>query len=136
MDLQAGAYRRGLPVRQGVQRLIRRLLWGMDIHPSARIATSALIDRTYPRGVHIAADVTIGEEAVLLTHDMARGLYCDTRIGRGTCIGARAIIMPGVSVGEDCMILPGALVHRDVPAGHAASGNPMTLEARGEPQCD
>lgn len=119
-------------MKERMQRLVRRLIWGMDIHPSARIAASALIDRTHPRGVHIAANVVIGEEAVLLTHDMARGLYCDTRVGRGTQVGARAILMPGITVGDRCLILPGALVHRDVPDGHVASGNPMTCEPRAD----
>ncbi|MBX9881858.1 MAG: hypothetical protein K2X73_07785 [Sphingomonas sp.] len=96
----------------------------MNIDPSARIATTALIDRTWPRGVHIAADVIIGEEAVILTHDMTRGLFCDTRIGRGTVIGPRAIVLPGVTIGAGCVVLAGALVNRDIPDGVTVIGNP------------
>lgn len=96
----------------------------MDVHRTARIATSALIDRTYPKGVHIAADVIIGEEAVVLTHDMVRGLYEHTRIGRGATLGPRAIILPGITVGCGAHVMAGALVNRDVPDGATVMGNP------------
>ncbi len=102
----------------------------MDIHPSAWIAPTALIDRTWPKGIHIGAGCVLGEEAVVLTHDLTRGLYLDTRIGEGTLVGARAIILPGISVGRDCVIQPGALVNRDVPDFHVASGNPASISPR------
>ncbi len=117
-------------IGQWAQRLIRRHLWGMDIDASAWIAPTALIDRTWPRGIHIAADCVIGEEVVILTHDLTRGLYVDTCIGARTLVGARAIILPGVRVGADCIIQPGALVNRDVPDGHIALGNPATATLR------
>ena len=115
---------RRLSLRQHWQRLVRDRIWAMDIHPSAWIAETALIDRTWPRGIHIGPECVIGEEVVVLTHDLTRGIYLDTVIGPGTRIGARAIILPGVTVGRDCVIQPGALVNRDVPDAHIASGNP------------
>lgn len=99
----------------------------MDIHPSARIAQTALIDRTWPRGIHIAANCVIGEEAVVLTHDMARGIYLDTHIAEGTVVGPRAIILPGVSVGSGCTVYPGSLVNKDVPDGAVVMGNPARI---------
>ena len=116
-------------LKQIWQRMIQTRLWGMDIAPSAWIATTALIDRTWPRGVHIGPDCIIEEEAVVLTHDLTRGIYMDTYIGAGTLIGARAIIMPGVTVGEGCVIEPGSLVNRDMPDGASAKGNPVTITA-------
>jgi acetyltransferase-like isoleucine patch superfamily enzyme len=117
-------------LRRAVIRQIQVRLWGMDIHPSAKIAPSALIDRTWPRGVHIAEGCVIDEEAVVLTHDMTRGIYMDTRIGARCRLGARAIIMPGVTIGEDCIVAPGAVVIRDVPPGSIATGNPATVASR------
>lgn len=99
----------------------------MDIHPTAWIATTALIDRTWPKGVHIGARCVIDHQAVILTHDMTRGLYLDTRIGEGTLIGPRAIVLPGITVGRDCIIEAGAIVIRDVPDGTRAAGNPAQL---------
>lgn len=119
-------------LRQWLQRLIRRHLWGVDVHASSWIAETALIDRTWPRGVHIGRNVVIGEEAVVLTHDMTRGLYLDTRIGDGVVIGPRAIILPGISVGEGAVIAPGAVVNRDVPPHHHAIGSPAVAEPLGD----
>lgn len=120
-------------LKRGLQRLIQTRLWGMDIHPSARIDPTALIDRTWPRGIHIGAGCILDEQVVVLTHDMTRGIYMDTRIGDRTHLGARAIIMPGVTVGEDCVVAPGAVVIRDVPAGSYALGNPADVRPRDGP---
>jgi acetyltransferase-like isoleucine patch superfamily enzyme len=112
------------------QALIRKYVWGMDIHPSTQIATTALIDRTWPRGIHIGADCSIGEHVVVLTHDMTRGVYLDTRIGDRSVLGARAIILPGLTVGADSLVMPGAVVTRDMPPNSIAIGNPATVEPR------
>jgi len=46
------------------------------------------------------------------------------RIGRGCFIGARAIVLKGVSIGDGAVVGAGAVVTSDVPAGHVATGNP------------
>ncbi len=112
------------------KRLLRQYFWGMDIHSSARIADTALIDRTWPRGIHIGAGCVIDEEAVVLTHDMTRGIYLDTRLGAGCLVGARAIVFPGVTVGDDCIIAPGAVVTKDMPSNAYAVGNPAQITLR------
>lgn len=117
-------------IHAGMQRAVRRLIWGMDIAPSAVIAPSAMIDRTWPRGIHIEADCVICEEAVVLAHDFTRGIYVDTRLCARTYVGPRAIILPGVTVGEDCVVAPGALVTRDMPPRHEAWGNPAEIRPR------
>ncbi len=121
---------RAKTIKQIMQSMVRTHVWKMDVHPSAWIAPTALIDRTWPKGIHIAANTMIGEEAVVLTHDLTRGIYLDTHIGAGTLIGARAIILPGITVGADCVVQPGALVNRDVPDGHIAEGNPAVSRPR------
>jgi acetyltransferase-like isoleucine patch superfamily enzyme len=113
-----------------VRRIVQIKIWGMDIHPSAWIEPSAYIDRTWPRGVHIGPGCFIGDQAVVLTHDFTRGIYFDTRIRARAHIGARAIVMPGVSIGEDCILMPGAMVTKDMPPGTIAIGNPAAFEPR------
>jgi acetyltransferase-like isoleucine patch superfamily enzyme len=117
-------------LRRWFVRQIQVKVWRMDIHPTARIASTALIDRTWPRGIHIGPDCQIDEEVVILAHDMSRGIYVDTRIGARCRLGARSIIMPGVTVGEDSVVAPGAVVIRDVPPRSYALGNPAAVEAR------
>jgi acetyltransferase-like isoleucine patch superfamily enzyme len=119
--------RRRITLRQHVQRFIQLNVWHMDIDRSAWIAPTALIDRTWPRGVHIGPDCIFDEESVLLTHDMTRGLYLDTTVGRGPYVGPRAIILPGVTVGANCVIAGGALVNRDLPDGSHVVGNPARI---------
>lgn len=45
-------------------------------------------------------------------------------IGRNVWIGAGAIVLPGVTVGDDAVIGAGSVVTRDVPAGVTVMGNP------------
>lgn len=125
-SIAPGKRRRSLA--QHWRRWIQVKVWRMDIHPSASIAASALIDRTWPRGIHIGAGCVIDEEAVVLTHDLTRGVYLDTWIGEGCTIGARAIVLPGVTVGRNCTIAPGALVTRDVPDHSVVIGNPGRVQ--------
>lgn len=49
------------------------------------------------------------------------------RIGKNCWIGAGALIMPGVSVGEGSVIGAGSVVTRDVPANVVAVGNPCRV---------
>ena len=49
------------------------------------------------------------------------------RIGRGCFIGARAILLKGVTLGDRAIVGAGAVVTRDVPAGHIAVGNPARI---------
>ena|SRR5439155_11458456 len=114
-------------MRSWIQRLVQTKFWGMEIHPSAHIAVTALIDRTWPRGIHIGPGCHIDEEAVVLTHDFTRGLYLDTTIGARCYIGVRAIVLPGLTIGDDCVVMPGALVVRDMPVRSVAIGNPATI---------
>ncbi|MBE9473007.1 MAG: N-acetyltransferase [Chloroflexi bacterium] len=48
-------------------------------------------------------------------------------IRRGASIGAGAVVLPGVTVGEFAMVGAGALVTRDVPAHGLVYGNPARL---------
>lgn len=48
----------------------------------------------------------------------------DTVIGDGAWIGMRAMIMPGITVGEGAIIASGAVVTKDVAAYAIVAGNP------------
>ena len=45
-------------------------------------------------------------------------------IGRNVWIGGGALLMPGITVGDDAIIGAGAVVTRDVPSGVTVAGNP------------
>jgi acetyltransferase-like isoleucine patch superfamily enzyme len=48
-------------------------------------------------------------------------------IGKGCFIGARAIILKGVNIGDGSVVAAGAVVSRDVPPEHLAAGNPAEI---------
>lgn len=50
------------------------------------------------------------------------------RIGANVWIGGGAILLPGVTIGDDAIIGAGSIVTRDVPAGAKALGNPARLK--------
>lgn len=119
-----------LRLRSKLKWLLCVKVWRMSIHPSARIASTALLDRTFPGGIKIEEDVVIGEHAAILTHDITRKLTRETRVGARTVIDARAIVLPGVSIGEDCFVVAGAVVSADVPDQMIVSGNPARFSVR------
>ncbi|MDE7180988.1 MAG: acyltransferase [Muribaculaceae bacterium] len=49
------------------------------------------------------------------------------RIGRNVWIGEKAVILPGVTVGEGAIIGASAVVSRDVPARCVVAGNPARI---------
>ena len=49
------------------------------------------------------------------------------RVGRGAWIGAAAIILPGVTIGECAVVGAGALVNKDIPAYSVAIGVPVRI---------
>ena len=51
------------------------------------------------------------------------------RIGRNVWIGAGALILPGVAIGDDAVVGAGSVVTRDVPAGATVVGNPARVLA-------
>jgi chloramphenicol O-acetyltransferase type B len=93
--------------------------------------------------LHIGDYVCIGAEAVILmggnhTHrtdwfslypfpEVILDAYAgkgDTIIGDGAWLGMRAMIMPGVTIGEGAIIASGAIVTRDVAPYTIVGGNP------------
>jgi acetyltransferase-like isoleucine patch superfamily enzyme len=116
---------RGLLVT--AKRLVYVHVFGMDIHPTAQFSLSARFDRTFPRGVHVGKESWVALEAMILTHDRTRGQYLHTRIGERCFIGARSILLPGVQVGDECVVAAGAVVTKDVPPRSIVAGNPARV---------
>lgn len=77
--------------------------------------------------------VRLGHQSVILTstHELGPGNhragpinYQPVTIGAGCWIGARSLILPGVSIGEGSVIAAGSVVNKDVEPHSRMSGTP------------
>ena len=91
-------------------------------------------------GVTVEDGVFLGPGVILTNDKLPRAVNpdgslkadADWEVGpilirRGASIGAGAIVLPGVTVGEFAMVGAGAIVTRDVPAQGLVYGNPTRL---------
>jgi len=51
----------------------------------------------------------------------------DVHIGHNCWIGSGAIILPGITIGDDTVIGAGSVVTKDIPSGVVAVGNPCRV---------
>jgi acetyltransferase-like isoleucine patch superfamily enzyme len=50
-----------------------------------------------------------------------------TLVKRGASVGSGAVLLCGITVGENAMIGAGSVVTKDVPAGATVAGNPARI---------
>jgi acetyltransferase-like isoleucine patch superfamily enzyme len=108
-----------------------RYFWKMDIHRENLISLQAYLDKSNPRGIHIGQGTAVSFGAAILSHDYVRRLHANTYIGRFCQIGARSVIMPGVTVGDHSVVAAGAVVVKDVPPHTIVGGNPAKVIKEG-----
>ncbi|HEY0966804.1 MAG TPA: acyltransferase [Opitutaceae bacterium] len=108
-----------------------RFLNGRKIHLGARNVInygSTLDGRSHT--IRTGHDVSIGPEATILTlgHDPQSPQFADrggdVTIGNHVWIAYRAIILPGVTIGDGAVIAAGAVVTKDVEPYAIMAGSP------------
>jgi len=114
-------------------RVLHRLR-GVDLPSPSTVFIGAQvnIDNKYPEKVHIGGNVTIASGARITAHsepphslrDAIPETVQDTRIGNDVYIGADAIILPGVTVGDRSVIGAGSVVTKDLAGNGVWAGNP------------
>jgi maltose O-acetyltransferase len=81
----------------------------------------------------VGNDVAVGLHVTIFTHDSTTKIQTGYTvvgpvvIGDRAYIGAFSIVMPGVTIGEDAIILCGSVVRDDVPARTVAAGSPARV---------
>jgi maltose O-acetyltransferase len=89
-------------------------------------------------GLTLEDDALIGFDSVLLTHThrsdvlgvpIQRQGFFDgpVLIGRRAWLGARTLVLPGVTVGADAIVAAGAVVTADIPDAAIAGGIPARV---------
>lgn len=105
-----------------------RKVYKMDLGKGVKIAYSAHLDKSNnPKGIHIGDYTAVARDAVILSHDVGRKLITDTIIGKNCFIATRAIVLPGVKIGNNVVVGAGAVVMKDVPDNSLVAGNPAKV---------
>ena len=124
--------------RQYIRRYLFKWLWfkaakihGNKIHPTVRLSRTTVLDKAWPGGVFVDEYTYFAGGVLVLAHDMCRSLRAETRIGKRCFIGANAIILPGVTIGDEVIVGSGAVVTKDVPSNSIVAGNPAKIIKEG-----
>jgi maltose O-acetyltransferase len=89
-----------------------------------------------PAPIRIGAQTQLGPYVQLYTADHPREaaarvagpeLGKPITIGKRVWIGGGAIVLPGVTIGDDTTIGAGSVVSHDIPSGVVAAGNPCKV---------
>ncbi|MFC3393356.1 acyltransferase [Brenneria rubrifaciens] len=86
-------------------------------------------------GIVIEDNVFIGPNATFTNDKNPRSKkypekFLKTIIKKGASIGANATILPGLTIGEYCMIGAGSVVTKDLPAYSIALGSPAKITGK------
>ncbi len=108
----------------------RHVHFGNNVYANFNLT---LVDDTHIRvgdNVMFGPNVTVATAAHPVEPELRRRALqynVPVRIGNNVWIGAGAIILPGVTIGDDSVIGAGSVVTRDIPSGVVAVGNPCRV---------
>ncbi|WP_121821516.1 acyltransferase [Halostella salina] len=90
--------------------------WGLESTP----------DVFWPELITVEDGAIIGYDATILCHEFLQEEYRtgEVVVGERAMVGAGAIILPGVRVGEGASVAANSLVTEDVPPGETVAGVP------------
>lgn len=125
-------------IRTWLRKYIRKWWWfkavkihGNHLAPTVRLSRTTILDKTNPDGIYVSDYTYFAGSSLVLAHDMCRELRTTTKIGKCCFIGAKAIIMPGVTIGDEVIVGSGSVVTKDVPSNCIVAGNPAKVIKQG-----
>ncbi|HCS23364.1 MAG TPA: serine O-acetyltransferase [Alphaproteobacteria bacterium] len=105
-------------------------LFGVDIHPAARIGCGIMFD--HATGI-VIGETAVVEDDVLFWHGVTLGGRAfapedrHPKVRQGAQIGAGATILGNIEIGAGAKIAAGSVVVKSVPAGATAAGTPARV---------
>lgn len=105
-------------------------VFGIDIHPAARIGDGILLDHGI--GVVIGETAVIGNRVSLMHGVTLGGTGKEIgdrhpKVGEGALIGACATVLGNITIGEGAMIAFGSLILKEVPPHSMVAGTPAKV---------
>jgi acetyltransferase-like isoleucine patch superfamily enzyme len=111
---------------------------GISIGRGVFVGLDTWLDDQFPELIVIEDGVTIAMRATVVVHDDAKrldrveagqghGTVAPVTLRRGCYVGACALVLPGVTVGERAVVAAGAVVTRDVPEDMLVAGCPARV---------
>jgi len=128
-----GTIFRETPKINGDEDLYSNLVVGKD----CRVDAGCVFDLA--ERITIGDRVTIGPGVMLLTstheldireHRAGHPQLIPVNIGSGAWLGPRAVVLPGVTIGEGAIVDPGSVVNKDVPPHTRVGGMPAAPIAK------
>ena len=128
-------------VREAIVNKLAAVSFFSVLHPAASVAKTAEIGlgTLIAAQAVVAPDAQVGNHCIInhsavVDHDCVVGDYSHiapqsslggaSKIGMGVLIGAGAVILPGIEIGDYAVIGAGAVVTKNVSAGMVVVGNP------------
>lgn len=132
-DKKYRQFKRRMIPRKAELKLHALVARGLQLGENAYVGLDVFIDPHNCWHIDIGSNVTIAPRASILVHDASTKLFLGytrlgkVRIGDRVFIGFSATILPGVTIGDDCIVAACSVVTRDVPPGSVVSGNPARV---------
>ncbi|KAJ8764099.1 hypothetical protein K2173_005004 [Erythroxylum novogranatense] len=105
-------------------------VFGVDIHPAARIGEGILLD--HATGLVIGETAVVGDRVSLMHGVTLGGTGKETgdrhpKVGNGALIGACVTVLGNIKIGEGAMVAAGSLVLEDIPPHSMIAGIPAKV---------
>jgi len=105
-------------------------IFGVDIHPAARLGRGLMFD--HATGIVVGETAVIGDHCSLLHGVTLGGSGKETgdrhpKIGNNVMIGAGAKVLGNISIGNCCRVAAGSVVLQDVPPESTVAGVPAKI---------
>jgi len=121
----------GMKIGKGVRIDGECTIWGprrITIGAGTVINRGVVLDGRFPLTIGKHVSVSIQSVILTLEHDLSdpnfRAVGAPVSLGDRAFIGTRAVVLPGVSIGENAGVATGAVVTKDVPAAAIVGGVP------------
>lgn len=107
--------------------LFRRL--GMSVGAGVAWGLESTPDVFWPELITVEDHAIVGYDATILCHEFLQDEYRtgEVVIGHRAMVGAGAVVLPGVTIGDNAQVAANSLVTEDVPPNATVAGVPATV---------